>query len=82
MEGSCQVMHAYLVLVQGVEEDAHVVRPVEHCPAGHIRKSCAGEVCTAPSRQMAAAQGINVWALKVHGKSRLALSGALSAQRD
>ena len=46
MHSSDCLMHAHLVRIQGMEKDAHVLRPVEHCPAGHIRKSRAGEVCT------------------------------------
>lgn len=46
MYGNYCLRHAHLLCIQGMEEDAHLLRSTEHCPAGHVRKSSAGEVCT------------------------------------
>ena len=64
--GASSNKNAYLVLIQGMEEDAHVVRPVEHCPAGHIRKSHAGEVCTASLTSDGLHEAVYAWQLRLH----------------
>ena len=37
----------HLIVIKGVDEDAQILRPVEHGPADYICKDSPREICTA-----------------------------------